>query len=528
MSAIELAVRYSQKIEGFLEAEFGATGKGLTEKTRSVENKLPDALVRKIKRVAFIRNQVVHEDGYEVKDESEFSALCAAVVSELEAFNEKRKQSIEAEKQRAALRKVLRASQLKPSSEAIQRAASVVYAKARGHTDSDSGRFLSLKGRLFALFLLITLSVWLHSRLAEPNRAAKASMDAQGFDTLPTASLVEAAPAAPTDIVESRSGKDNTEQGLPRSRPRHQNNGRDGAPWEAVRQDPSQSRLLIQVKAGDGVWLKPNEFLEFKHVVLEKKHDSFSGASWHLKGTVINTSSVYLQSVEGKSLVYLHGNQTPIGPIKFDLFFDQRGLAPGAETRIDAKLGGSFGSYQLSVPDVAQARTLGVEARLTSISDGMGTTRSPYQPLPSSSLTSISKLARETPSVKHGNGFALQPNHIIAINHEALVKETGDFGNARWALRAKITNITSGYLQSVNTRATIYVPGHSSLVGTVKQMIYLDQNGLAPGASTNIDLKFGSFDDSHMLQVPDVVNAGTLGVDLRVTSATNGMGKTIR
>ena len=63
MSDIDLVVTRSQKLEGRLEKDFGATGKGLHQKVSSVEAGLPAELVRKLRLVATVRNKVVHESG---------------------------------------------------------------------------------------------------------------------------------------------------------------------------------------------------------------------------------------------------------------------------------------------------------------------------------------------------------------------------------------------------------------------------------------------------------------------------------
>lgn len=55
------AIDIARQLETVLES-IGATGKGLHEKTSSVEATLPAALVRKLRFVASVRNKIVHED----------------------------------------------------------------------------------------------------------------------------------------------------------------------------------------------------------------------------------------------------------------------------------------------------------------------------------------------------------------------------------------------------------------------------------------------------------------------------------
>ena len=64
----EIVIKSSKKIEALL-SELGATGKGLHEKATSIESQLSYSLVKKIRYLASVRNQLVHEDGFEISDE---------------------------------------------------------------------------------------------------------------------------------------------------------------------------------------------------------------------------------------------------------------------------------------------------------------------------------------------------------------------------------------------------------------------------------------------------------------------------
>ncbi len=83
MSQIELAFGYSRKIEGILQNAFNAQGRGLHGKLTSVEAQLPIALVKKIRWIATIRNNLAHSDGFQIDDIADFSNACESVLSEL-------------------------------------------------------------------------------------------------------------------------------------------------------------------------------------------------------------------------------------------------------------------------------------------------------------------------------------------------------------------------------------------------------------------------------------------------------------
>lgn len=64
----QYVIKAAKKIEGALEKK-GATGKGLQEKTSSIESVLDKDLVSKIRFLASVRNKLVHEDKYELTDD---------------------------------------------------------------------------------------------------------------------------------------------------------------------------------------------------------------------------------------------------------------------------------------------------------------------------------------------------------------------------------------------------------------------------------------------------------------------------
>ncbi|HEV3439353.1 MAG TPA: hypothetical protein VG122_18450 [Gemmata sp.] len=87
MSDIELAVTKSKALESLLEQALGATGKGLHEKVSSVQDKLPQPLVKKLRFIATVRNKIVHESSYEtIDDRPGFTRACDEAEAELRAM----------------------------------------------------------------------------------------------------------------------------------------------------------------------------------------------------------------------------------------------------------------------------------------------------------------------------------------------------------------------------------------------------------------------------------------------------------
>ena len=87
MSDIDLAVTHTKQLETLLEQALGATGKGLHEKVTSVQAKLSQPLVRKLRFVATVRNKIVHESNYtEIDDKPGFIRACEDAETELRAM----------------------------------------------------------------------------------------------------------------------------------------------------------------------------------------------------------------------------------------------------------------------------------------------------------------------------------------------------------------------------------------------------------------------------------------------------------
>lgn len=87
MSDIDVAITYSKKLESLLEKKLGATGRGLHEKVSSVETRLSPDLIRKLRRVATVRNKIVHEADYQKIDhKDDFVRAAKEAEKELKAM----------------------------------------------------------------------------------------------------------------------------------------------------------------------------------------------------------------------------------------------------------------------------------------------------------------------------------------------------------------------------------------------------------------------------------------------------------
>ncbi len=81
MSGIyEKVIKNTKKIEALLEEKLTAEGKGLYEKTVSVEAFVDQDIVKKIRRIATIRNKLMHEDEFELANTDSFEEDCKDVI----------------------------------------------------------------------------------------------------------------------------------------------------------------------------------------------------------------------------------------------------------------------------------------------------------------------------------------------------------------------------------------------------------------------------------------------------------------
>ncbi len=86
MSNLDIVFGYTKKIEKFLETGFKAEGRGLHTKINTIEYLLPIALIKKVRWIATIRNNMAHTEGFEFDNIDDFKSTCEAVLSELEAI----------------------------------------------------------------------------------------------------------------------------------------------------------------------------------------------------------------------------------------------------------------------------------------------------------------------------------------------------------------------------------------------------------------------------------------------------------
>lgn len=130
---------------------------------------------------------------------------------------------------------------------------------------------------------------------------------------------------------------------------------------------------------------------------------------------------------------------------------------------------------------------------------------------------------------KRKNGDVVQisavQDGLVELAGMTLQKNVDDLDQSpSLVISATVTNRWTKALASLDTVADVYVPQDKRWIRGVKQSVYFPSTGLAPGGKTHAQFVLGGYFGDYRLQVPDVVNAVSLKVVLRVTGAKDGIG----
>lgn len=87
MNDYELVIKRCKELEGLLTDGFGATGRGLHEKVSSVEGRLSQPLVKRLRFIATVRNKLVHDDDFQgLDDPAGYAEACDKAEEELRSM----------------------------------------------------------------------------------------------------------------------------------------------------------------------------------------------------------------------------------------------------------------------------------------------------------------------------------------------------------------------------------------------------------------------------------------------------------
>lgn len=335
MGQIENTVEYTRKLEALLVEELGAEGRGLHEKVSSVERRLPAPLVKRLRYIASVRNKMMH-DNYQLQEPEGFYAACEQALSELGERIETLKSAKTADPDDAA---------------------------ASGLTPRAPIGLPPLAVGVVVVVLLGVIAVLWHK--IDTLQAASSGLHAQ-----PVVAEAQSMPLPPTPVAHVA-----TRATPARQVPMIQVN----APRKRQIAHVVATTASPGMPAGGAapVTLEANRLLALSRGTVERSPDFFTGAALVVHGVFSNTGRHGLTYVNTVADVYAPRMHRWIKGVHQMILFPGNGLAPGHSEAISVRLGGSFGSYSLSVPDVVNAPDLKVLLRITSGTDRMGDTLSP-------------------------------------------------------------------------------------------------------------------------------------------------------
>ncbi len=319
MGQIEKTFEYTRTIEEILTQSFGAQGKGLHQEVTSVRRKLTEPLIKKLRYIASVRNQMMHHK-YNLDEPEAFYATCEQTIRML---NE-------------------RLAELKRNP---PRAAIPLQYVAAGAV-------------VLAVASIIALR-WFKAGTSEaPGRSEHASSSVQARASIPP-QPDQVAYAEPSTGAAPGKSEAVRAEAMP------------------VRQQARAARPVPRQRVVDGrptqvVSLVSNGLITFSHGTLSKTSDFFTGTAFVVRGTVTNVGQHGLMYIDTRAAVYVPRAGRWIGGISQLILLPHKGLGPGQSARVSVTLGGSFASDALAVPDVEDSPGLKVRLQVIDGTDRMG------------------------------------------------------------------------------------------------------------------------------------------------------------
>ena len=335
MGQIEKTVEYTRTIEEILTQSFGAQGKGLHQEVTSVQCKLTEPLVKKLRYIASVRNRMMHSQ-YVLDEPETFYATCEQAIHMLKE----------------------RLEQIQANPSLVRPGWLAFSAPPRGWTQRRV--LVAAAGVLIAIGALLSMqhgfeAAW--KRLAPPvTHSYPALSDPPVRPIVAAASIPRAQAAHPVQM----------------SSPLQVASPVQVAHRVVSQQTHGLSRIPTQV-----VSLVPNQLITLSGGRLSKTSDFFAGTAFVVTGTVTDVGPHGLTYIETRADVYAPSAKRWIRGISQMILLPRNGLAPGQSLPFSVRLGGSFASSSLAVPDVENDPGLKVRLQVINGTDRMGDTLSP-------------------------------------------------------------------------------------------------------------------------------------------------------
>lgn len=511
MSDLKSIIDSIKRLETTLVEQFQADGRGLHEKLSSVEHKIPQNLQRSIRYLATLRNKAIHEDGYEIEKPEDFLRQAGQAHEQLLAVAQQRT--------------------LRPA---------VVM------NVGQPGQF---KPTVLAIGVLIIAGGWFAANKMEsrPSRQAEAPAAEEVEPVQPATHQPAAAAVTPRESsvqeLESQAAKRNVAS-LKSKAAGTVNEAAEPAEQAEVTAKPSLTSTRGADASAAASALKQavaerrsagigNGALRVDGVQFKPGPGSFLRQEPKITLSVTNTSDKTLSSGRADLMLFINGQDIPVvSSQNHYVHMGERGLSPGESRNVDVSMG--MGDFAWTAPDILNAKQHVLVARIAGTDDGSRKAIGGAAPAFPWSMEAPKRSSQASagPVQDVDMRSAVESGQSVGAGNSAVILGVPSirFGAGAWGKDAEITveieNVSDQTISSVRADALLFIDGHlKPVVGDTDAVrFYFGERGLAPGkrfkASSTLDgLK------SYGWNVPDVLNAKTRLLALRVSGTDDGMRK---
>lgn len=328
------AVNGTKRIEAILEQKFAASGRGLYEKMATANMKLPEALQKRIRYVATLRNKTMHEEGFEIPNIPEYVKTCQSIAAQLEHLHANRKPGL--------------------------------VARIFGAGDGLFGKIILAGVGGVGIFGLAFLGM---TTILKPGKAEREV-------ARPTASVSSAAPAkTPAQPLSVSEGLGPYEVEVLKATPtpavaRPEKADEPVAPEVHLSASSAQDDTAPQ-RLDTNLVMAP---VTFRNLQFTMVNDPWGRKEPRASATFVNNHSSTISYVRVHMRLFINNETTPVAGNGakdgvFYVTFGDQGLAPGASTSGNMYFSG-FDKDMWKVPDVVNATSRVVEMKILSAEDG--------------------------------------------------------------------------------------------------------------------------------------------------------------
>lgn len=320
----------TKRIEAILEQKFAASGRGLYEKMATANMKLPEALQKRIRYVATLRNKTMHEEGFEIPNIPEYVKTCQSIAAQLEHLHANRKPGL--------------------------------VARIFGAGDGLFGKIILAGVGGVGIFGLAFLGMAMILKPGQPEREV----------ARPTASVSSTGPAkTPVQPLSVSEGLGSKEVEVLKPTPAVARPEKADEPVAPEIQRSSSGAQDDTAPQRIDTNLAP---VTFRNLQFAMVNDPWGKKVPKASATFVNNHSSTISYVRVHMRLFINNETTPVAGNGakdgvFYVTFGDQGLAPGASTSGNMYFSG-FDKDMWKVPDVVNATSRVVEMKILSAEDG--------------------------------------------------------------------------------------------------------------------------------------------------------------